>query len=415
MKEQTVSNVPQIRFKGFDGEWEEKTFDQNILSIQTGTNLLGSITGKGAPLLKMGNIQRGSFSFERLECLDRDAKVEAENIAHFGDFLFNTRNTLDLVGKGATWMGESGKFAFNGNLARFKFQGINTVFFNYLYNTSSLVVQVKARAMGTTSVAAIYPKNLNSLAYSLPAPAEQTQIGKYFRELDSLIGLHQRKHDKLVTLKKAMLQKMFPQPGATTPEIRFKGFSGDWGQRSLSKLTNKVTEKNVAKKHSETFTNSAEFGIISQRDYFDKDISNAENIGGYYIVEPECFVYNPRISVLAPVGPVNRNKLGRTGIMSPLYTVFRTKDVDNTFLEYFFKTNLWHPFMFLNGDTGARADRFSIKDAVFMELPVSYPVLLEQQKIGTYFRTLDELISKHATQLQKLQQIKSACLEKMFV
>ena len=101
--------------------------------------------------------------------------------------------------------------------------------------------------------------------------------------------------------------------------------------------------------------------------------------------------------------------------MSPLYTVFRTKDVDNTFLEYFFKTNLWHPFMFLNGDTGARADRFSIKDEVFMEVPVPYPVLLEQQKIGTYFRTLDVLISKHATQLQKLQQIKSACLGKMFV
>ncbi len=174
-------------------------------------------------------------------------------------------------------------------------------------------------------------------------------------------------------------------------------------------------DKNVTKEHSETFTNSAEFGVISQRDYFDKDISNAENIGGYYIVEPESFVYNPRISVLAPVGPVNRNKLGRTGVMSPLYTVFRTKDVDNAFLEYFFKTNLWHPFMFLNGDTGARADRFSIKDEVFMELPVPYPVLLEQQKIGTYFRTLDVLISKHATQLQKLQQIKSACLGKMFV
>lgn len=212
-----------------------------------------------------------------------------------------------------------------------------------------------------------------------------------------------------------MFQKMFPQPGATTPEIRFKGFSEEWGKRLLSKLTSKVIEKNVLREHSETFTNSAEFGIINQRDYFDKDISNTENIGGYYIVEPDSFIYNPRISALAPVGPVNRNKLGRTGVMSPLYTVFRTKDVDNTFLEYFFKTTLWHSFMFLNGDTGARADRFSIKGAVFMELPVPYPVLLEQQQIGSYFRKLDELISKHAILLQKLKQLKSACLEKMFV
>ena len=248
-----------------------------------------------------------------------------------------------------------------------------------------------------------------------PIHSEQIQIGEYFYELDKLIGLHQRKHDRLVTLKKAMLQKMFPLAGNSTPEIRFKGFSREWEERLLSELTCKVIEKNILKEHFETFTNSAEFGIVSQRDYFDKEISNAANIGGYYIVEPDSFIYNPRISALAPVGPINRNKLSRTGVMSPLYTVFTAKYVDNTFLEYFFKTNLWHPFMFINGDTGARADRFSIKDAVFMELPVPYPVLLEQQKIGTYFRQLDELISKHAIQLQKLKQIKSACLEKMFV
>jgi type I restriction enzyme S subunit len=101
--------------------------------------------------------------------------------------------------------------------------------------------------------------------------------------------------------------------------------------------------------------------------------------------------------------------------MSPLYTVFRTKDVDKTFLEFFFKTNLWHSFMFCNGDTGARSDRFSIKDEVFVKLPVPYPDLSEQQRIGTYFRKLDELISKHAVQLEKNKQLKSACLERMFV
>ena len=144
-----------------------------------------------------------------------------------------------------------------------------------------------------------------------------------------------------------------------------------------------------------TFTNSAEFGIISQRDFFDHDITNEDNIGNYYIVRPNDFIYNPRISVTAPVGPINRNKLGRNGVMSPLYTVFRPYDVDNMFLEYLFKTKHWHSFMRLNGDSGARSDRFSIKTDLFYEMPISVPSFEEQIKIGQYFDSLDHLITLH--------------------
>jgi type I restriction enzyme S subunit len=98
-----------------------------------------------------------------------------------------------------------------------------------------------------------------------------------------------------------------------TPQIRFKGFTEAWEQRKLLQISDKVTEKNSSREYSETFTNSAEFGIISQREFFDKDISNEENIDGYYIVKNDDFVYNPRISTFAPVGPIKRNKLGRDG------------------------------------------------------------------------------------------------------
>jgi type I restriction enzyme S subunit len=121
-----------------------------------------------------------------------------------------------------------------------------------------------------------------------------------------------------------------------TPQIRFKGFTEAWEQRKLLQISDKVTEKNSSREYSETFTNSAEFGIISQREFFDKDISNEENIDGYYIVKNDDFVYNPRISTFAPVGPIKRNKLGRDGVMSPLYYVFRTHDIDPTYLEHFF-------------------------------------------------------------------------------
>ena len=250
---------------------------------------------------------------------------------------------------------------------------------------------------------------------SLPEMKEQQQIGAYFRNLDHLITLHQRKYDKLQVLKKAMLEKMFPKNGSSVPEIRFKGFTDAWEQRKLSEIAGKVTEKNTGLQYVETLTNSAEFGIISQRDFFDHDISKLGSLDGYYIVRNEDFVYNPRISTSAPVGPINRNKLGRTGVMSPLYTVFRPHDIDTTYLEHFFKCGYWYSFMNFNGDSGARSDRFSIKDDVFFQMPIPVPHIEEQRKIGLFLTQLDHLITLHQRELEKLQNIKKSMLEKMFV
>ena len=183
---------------------------------------------------------------------------------------------------------------------------------------------------------------------------------------------------------------------------------------TLNEIADKVTEKNAGLQYIETFTNSAEFGIITQRDFFDHDIAKMSSLGGYYIVRNEDFVYNPRISTSAPVGPTNRNKLGRIGVMSPLYTVFRPHDVDTTYLEYFFKSKYWHSFMNFNGDSGARSDRFSIKDSVFFEMPIPLPYTEEQEKIGQYFSNLDNLITLHQRKYEKLVNVKKFMLEKMF-
>ena len=198
------------------------------------------------------------------------------------------------------------------------------------------------------------------------------------------------------------------------PAIRFKGFSDAWEQRKLSEITDKVTEKNAGLQYVETFTNSAEFGIISQRDFFDHDIAKLGSLDGYYIVKNEDFVYNPRISTSAPVGPINRNKLGRTGVMSPLYTVFRPHDIDTTYLEYFFKCGYWHSFMNFNGDSGARSDRFSIRDNVFFQMPIPIPDIDEQRKIGKLLTCLDNLITLHQRKFEKLTNVKKSMLEKMF-
>ncbi len=179
------------------------------------------------------------------------------------------------------------------------------------------------------------------------------------------------------------------------PRIRFKGYTDAWEQRKLYDIAEKVTEKNVNTNITETFTNSAEFGIVSQRDYFDHDISNFDNLSGYYVVQNDDFVYNPRISTTAPVGPINRNKLGRKGVMSPLYTVFRVKNIDFTFLEWYFKSECWHGFMRFNGDSGARSDRFSIKDEIMFQMPLPYPDSYEQENIGELLSKFDNLITLH--------------------
>lgn len=198
------------------------------------------------------------------------------------------------------------------------------------------------------------------------------------------------------------------------PKIRFKGYQEDWEQRKLSEIADKVTEKNKNNDFSEPFTNSAEQGIISQKDYFDREIVNNENLTGYYIVRNNDFIYNPRISVSAPVGPINRNRLSRNGVMSPLYTVFRTHDIDHLYLEFYFKTTRWHRFMKLNGDSGARFDRFTISSTEFMKMPIPYPGIEEQKKIGKYFDNLDHLITLHQRKCDQTKKLKKFMLQKMF-
>lgn len=210
-------------------------------------------------------------------------------------------------------------------------------------------------------------------------------------------------------------RSLFPKEGETSPRLRFKGFEGEWVSTKLCEISKKVTTKNTDLKYKTTLTNSAEYGIINQLDFFDHDISNGDNIRGYFVVEPDDFVYNPRISVTAPVGPINRNQLGYTGIMSPLYYVFRVEGIDLDYLSYYFKTKLWHKFMYDNGNSGARFDRFSISDEVFGQMPILHPSEIEEQKaIAAFFHRLDSQIALRKNQYERLLQVKSACLESMF-
>ena len=405
---------PALRFKGFTDPWEQRKLGE-LVEIGDIDHRMPETVADGIPYLMTGDfVGTNELNFDGTKMISEEdycqlsQKIKPEK----GDILFARYASVGA----ARYVDFTRKFLISYSCAIIKkSKKINS---KYLYHfiTSGKVQQQIKLEINTGSQANIGIDSMkNHIVVSMPPLEEQTKIADALSNLDHLITLHQRKYEKLVNIKKSMLDKMFPKNGASVPEIRFKGFTDLWEQRKLSDIVEKVTEKNAGLQYIETFTNSAEFGIISQRDFFDHDISKIGSLDGYYVVHNEDFVYNPRISVTAPVGPINRNKLGRTGVMSPLYTVFRPHDIDTTYLEHFFKSGYWHSFMNFNGDSGARSDRFSIKDSVFFEMPIPTPDIEEQKKIGEFLTQLDTLITLHQRKLEKLQNIKKSCLEKMFV
>ena len=394
---------PKIRFKGYTDDWEQRKLGDVLVSLQNNTLSRADLSNEtgvaknvhyGDVLIKFGEVL--DVSKELLPMIsDKSILIKYKtSFLQNGDVIIADTAEDTTVGKCSEIVGLNDEVVLSG-LHTIPYRPVEKFapkYLGYYLNSDAYhnqliplmqgikVTSISKSAMQDTDI--IYPKSKE----------EQTEIGNYFDALDHLITLHQCKCYLL-----------------------FKLLHNDWEQRKLNEIADKVTEKNKNNKFSEPFTNSAEQGIISQKDYFDREIVNDENLNGYYIVRKDDFIYNPRISVTAPVGPINRNRLGRNGVISPLYTVFRTHDIDNLYLEFYFKTTKWHRFMKLNGDSGARFDRFTISSTQFMEMPIPYPTLEEQRKIGAYFESLDTLITLHQHKYEQLQSMKKFMLQNMFV
>lgn len=199
------------------------------------------------------------------------------------------------------------------------------------------------------------------------------------------------------------------------PRLRFPEFrhSSEWTKTELCVLADKVVTRNRDNLVNRVLTNSALDGVVDQSDYFDRDIANHNNLENYYVIDKGDYVYNPRISVTAPVGPISKNKIGR-GVMSPLYTVFRFKSAKNDFYEQYFKTNLWHDYLKGVSNTGARHDRMNISNDSFFEMPLPCSAEEEQQKIADCLSSLDELIIAEDRKLSALRDHKKGLMQKLF-
>ena len=199
------------------------------------------------------------------------------------------------------------------------------------------------------------------------------------------------------------------------PKLRFPGFDEPWNTALLSDYFVKSAKKNSDGMISNVICNSAKQGLIPQREYFDKDIANSDNTNGYYIIESNDFVYNPRKSADAPYGPISSYQYPEAGVVSPLYLCFRAKrEINPLYFEWYFRSSTWHRYIYMSGDSGARHDRVSIKDDVFFAMPINVPSAKEQERISLFLDAIERRIETQRTLVETLKKYKRGLLNKLF-
>lgn len=413
-------NIPEIRFKGYQGEWVATTLRDVVIRVAS-KNEDNRVTLPLTISARHGLISQTEFF---------NSRIAAKNVRDYyvirkGEFAYN-RSTSDSSPFGAVKRldrYDAGVLSTLYLVFRISSDNIHSNYLVSYFSTGNWhqhIAENAAEGARNHGLLNITAEDFFSTPIKAPIEtAEQEKIGLFLKTLDKLIEKLEAKLDKLRKLKQALLNKMFinVNGGGKVPEIRFKGYNEGWTTTVLMELASKMAEKNASRVHKVVLTNSAEYGIIDQRHYFEREIVNGNNVQGYYVVQKNDYVYNPRISTSAPVGPINRNKLGLIGIVSPLYYVFRFNDHAPNFeyLDYFFKSSVWHKFMFTYGNSGARSDRFSISDALFITLPIQHPKAeLEQIQIGTALSNLEQVIQKTDLKLTKIRAVKQSLLQKMF-
>ena len=407
---QNGSSYPEIRFKGFTDPWEQRKFSE-LVQIERGGSprpIDDFITDapNGLNWIKIGDAPtQGNYITKTAEKIRPEGLSKTREV-HPGDLILS--NSMSF-GKPYI-MGIDGCIHDGWLLIRNTYGVFDLTFLCHLLGTPQMLSQYRSLAAGST-VNNLNKELVGNTVVTIPSITEQRVLGDYLEQLDNLITLHQRKFEKLTNVKKSMLEKMFPQNGSSYPEIRFKGFTDPWEQRKFSDITFPAGEKNRDNLPLESYSITNEHGFVPQDEKFENGGTMREaDKRMYYIVSPNSFAYNPaRINV----GSIGYQNIGKNVIVSSLYEVFKTsEDVDDRLLWHWFKSPDFQKLIMQLQEGGVRL--YFYYDKLCMG-EVSLPLLEEQRKIGKLFDTLDNLITLHQRELEKLQNIKKSMLEKMFV
>ena len=349
-----------------------------------------------------------------LEAVEIDS---SQNQVAYGDVFFTVSSeTPDEVGMSSVWLSDQEDVYLNSFCFGYRQDStFDPHYLAYMLRSSSVRSNLALLAQGISRFN-ISKNKVMELSVPVPSAVEQKQLGQYFTKLDSLITLHQRKYDKLCTVKKSMLDKMFPKPGGTEPEIRFEGFTDPWEQRKLGEVAHRVIRKNEGNQSDLPLTISAQHGLVDQRDYFNNQVASRD-MSGYYLLENGEFAYNKSTSGDSPWGAIKRLTKYEKGCLSTLYICFALDLGDPDFLVTYYETNRWHGAVQMIAAEGARNHGLlNIAPDDFFETVLTLPCSTEEQKqIGCFFTQLNSLITLHQRKLELLRNIKKSLLDRMFV
>ena len=404
---------PALRFKGFTDPWEQRKLgeiakevvrndpasDAPIMMITAGNGFIEqsdryAFNNAGESLKKYILLERGELAYNH----------GASKLRPYGScFALTTVEKARIPFVYHCFSVEKS----NPEFLSIELNGAN------VENQLRKIVSSGARMDGLLNIAY---SEYTEVTVQLPKKEEQDWIAKFFKHLDTLITLHQRKYEKLVNIKKSMLDKMFPPNGVSVPEIRFKGFTDPWEQRKLEEYLEVSGQKNFEGIYTkeDVLSVSGDFGIVNQIEFQGRSFAGA-SVANYGVVETGDIVYTKSPLKSNPYGIIKANK-GKNGIVSTLYAVYKPKQSANPeFVQIYFEqdarmNNYMHPLV----NKGAKNDmKVSAENA--LKGQIVFPDIKEQRTISEFFHNLDTLITLHQRKLEKLQNIKKSCLEKMFV
>ena len=387
---------PKIRFKGFEGEWET-TIVRDICSVINGKSNTQDQTsnGKYPFFIRSEKVMKSNRYLYDGEAVITIGDGQIGKVFHYINGKFDLHQRCYMM------------YNFHNIIGRFFFYFFSTSFYSRVIKMSAKATVDSVRMNMITDMPIYYPNNI----------CEQRAIASYFQHLDALIQSTTKKIESLKQVKAASLQSMFPQEGETTPRVRFKGFEGEWKKVKLSDCLEISNERNLNNTFgiNEVLSVSDEEGVMNQikllgRSYAGRSVTN------YKVLRTNQVVYTKSPLKAKPYGIVKVNK-GDVGIVSVLYAVYNAKEgVCPDYIHYYFEptfriNNYLQPLI----NKGAK-NTMNISDETSLQGNIVIPKTIDEQcKIVEYFQSLDRQITLQSQRLEKLKQIKAACLDNMFV
>ncbi|HIZ53325.1 MAG TPA: restriction endonuclease subunit S [Candidatus Enterococcus avicola] len=398
---------PQLRFEGFTDDWEQRKLTDITSSYSGLTYSPTDVQDKGTFVLRSSNVKNDQLIDADNVYVNPDI-VNSNNVK-VGDVIVVVRNgSRSLIGKHAIVTKEMPHTVIGAFMSAFR--GENGDYINALLSTNNFQKEVH-KSLGAT-INQITGKDFSMMNFQTPKLEEQNKIGSFFKQLDNTIALHQRKLDLLKEQKKGYLQKMFPKNGEKVPELRFAGFADDWEQRKLGELSNIVGGGTPSTSNSEYWDGDIDWyapAEIGEQRYVSKSKKTITELG-----------LKKSSARILPVGTVlftSRAGIGNTAILGKEATTnqgFQSIVPNPNKLDSYFIYSRTNELKRYGEVTGTGSTFVEVSGKQMSKMPIMIPELSEQQKIGSFFKQLDDTIALHQRKCEQLKELKKFMLQNMF-